>query len=97
MPDAYEQRNAAAELAKSFDDPVEFNEQAVPQFDKLGAGEIVQIFREAHGLDVRTGDELRPDLQPGSVINTIDSGERRVKGEFVSDADTTAPQEGVMK
>jgi hypothetical protein len=60
---------------------------------KLGGGDLTEIWNEALGLDPRTGQPVRPDLQPGNVVNTATADITKTT-EHVG---KTIPQQGVNK
>lgn len=60
--DSQEQREAALSIAEHFDTLAEFAHET-RTFGKLGGGQLVEIYREAHGLDPRNGDEPKPPIR----------------------------------
>lgn len=75
--DRNEQLEAASELAATFDaqsGASEFNAVAASQFNLLSSGELVGIFRQVHGLDVRNGLPAQPEpTQPSTATSASDT------------------------
>jgi hypothetical protein len=61
--DNAEQRATARSIAEHFDTLDEFAHE-VKRFGHLGGGDVVAIYREAHGLDPRTGHKPTLSIQP---------------------------------
>jgi hypothetical protein len=87
--DAAEQRELALSMAPHFT-LAEFSYET-RKFNHIGGGELVEIWRQARNLDLRTGEELRPSLQPSQTVNTAAADHRRIT-EHVG---RTIPQRGV--